>query len=466
MMLHGRPPPGTTQDPVRRLIRALAALASIACLTLWPAAGARAAQGAPGSGSVEVVVATVNNGHMLTLQRLTPHFERAHPGIRIKWVTLEEDLLRQQVTRDVVTRTGRFDVMTIGGYEARLWSARGWLRPIRPAAGYALDDLLPPIRASLTHGGELHALPFYGESSMTMVRRDLLQRAGLSLPARPTWEQIAQAARRLHDPSRGVYGICLRGKPGWGQNMSLLTTMVNTHGGQWFDMAWQPQLQSPAWRAALGLYARLLRDHGPPGAAANGYNENLALFSAGRCAIWVDATVAGAFLNRPKESQVVGQVSFLQAPVATTPKGSHWLWTWSLAIPTSSRQAPAAQRFIEWATSREYIALVAREAGWAAVPSGTRASTYAASAFRQANPHADVEQLAIATAHQGDATLPRSPYVGIQWVGIPEFQAIGTAVGQQAARLLSSDPPDVDEVLARSQALTLQKMRDAGYIKD
>lgn len=413
----------------------------------------------------ELVVATVNNGHMLTLQKLTPHFEQANPGVRIRWVTLEEDQLRQQVTRDVVTKAGRFDILTLGGYEAQVWSGRGWLRPLKPSAAYQVDDLLPPIRQALTHQGQLYALPFYGESTMTLVRRDLLKQAGIQLPAQPTWEQVAQAARKLHDPAMGVYGICLRGKPGWGQNLSLLTTMANTHGGQWFDMAWRPQLQSAPWRQALTLYASLLREAGPPGAVANGYNENLALFSAGRCAIWVDATVAGAFVNRPSESRVVDRVDFLQAPVASTPKGAHWLWSWSLAIPASSRQATAAQAFIEWATSREYIELVARDVGWHAVPGGTRRSTYAAAQFRRANPHAEVELQAILSADQEHPTLPRSPYVGIQWVGIPEYQAIGTAVGQEVARVLAPRPPSVAEVLARSQKLTERKVREAGYLK-
>lgn len=420
----------------------------------------------PGSlAAQELIVATVNNGHMLTLQKLAPHFERAHPGVRIRWITLEEDQLRQQVTRDVATKAGRFDILTVGGYEAQVWSGRGWLRPLQPSATYQVDDLLPPIRQALTHQDQLYALPFYGESTMTLVRRDLLKQAGIQLPAQPTWEQVAQAARKLHEPAKGQYGICLRGKPGWGQNLSLLTTMVNTHGGQWFDMGWRPQLQGPAWRQALALYASLLRDAGPPGAVANGYNENLALFSAGRCAIWVDATVAGAFVNRPGESEVVDRVAFLQAPVASTPRGAHWLWTWSLAIPAASRQPAAAQAFIEWATSREYTELVAREVGWHAVPGGTRRSTYAAPPFRRANPHAEVELQAILSADQARPTQPPSPYVGIQWVGIPEFQAIGTAVAQEVARVLAPQPAGIDEVLARSQKLTERKVREAGYLQ-
>lgn len=412
----------------------------------------------------ELVIATVNNGHMITLQKLSGEFERQHPDIELKWITLEEGKLRQQVSRDVATKAGQFDVMTIGAYEAPIWGKLGWLRPITPGPSYEVADLLPSIRQSLSVNRQLYALPFYGESSMTMVRTDLLRAAGIRLGPTPSWAQIKNAAERLHAPEKDVYGICLRGKPGWGENMALISTMVNTFGGQWFNMDWKPQLTTPAWHRAVSLYTDLLKYAGPPGAVANGYNENLALFMAGRCAIWVDATVAGSFVNQADQSKVAGKVGFLQAPTGSTPKGAHWLWTWALAIPVSSQKAAAAQAFIEWATSKAYIQLVAKHEGWAAVPSGTRESTYAAPAFKQANAHASVERMAIATANPHDATLPKSPYTGIQWASIPEFQAIGTAVGQQISRLLQ-EPVSVSEVLEKSQQISERKMREAGYLR-
>jgi sorbitol/mannitol transport system substrate-binding protein len=424
---------------------------------------AHALAGAQGT-VTELTIATVNNGHMLTLQKLSRRYESTHPDVRLKWVTLEEGPLRQQVSRDIASGTGRFDIMTIGALEAPTWGARGKLKPLTPAAAYNVDDLLPGIRQTLSVGKQLYALPFYGESSMTMVRQDLLQQAGLSLPPQPTWDQVRNVAAKLHAPERGVYGICLRGRPGWGENVTLVTPMVNTHGGQWFDLGWKPRLDSPAWRQAVGLYVELLKRWGPPGAAANGYNENLALFMDGRCAIWVDATVAGGFVNRPGLSKVAGKVSFHQAPVASTPKGAHWLWAWALGVPASSKKAAAAQAFIEWATSRDYVQLVADTEGWGTVPSGTRRSTYANAAFIKANAHAEVELEAISSANPLDPTLPKSPYVGIQFAAIPEFQGIGTGVGQLLATLLQSPQGDVDATLAKAQALTEQRMKEAGYL--
>jgi sorbitol/mannitol transport system substrate-binding protein len=416
------------------------------------------------AGAAELVVATVNNGHMLTMQRLAPHFERSHPGLKIKWVTLEEGSLRQQVARDVATKAGRFDVMTIGMLEAPIWGRKGRLHEIRVNKAYQIDDLLPGVRKGLSVEGKLYAAPFYGESSMTLARADLLKAAGLSLPAQPTWDQIRNMAAKLHDPAHGVSGICLRGKAGWGENMTLITPMANSFGGQWFDMDWRPQLNSAPWKAAVGLYAELLRNWGPKGAVANGYNENLALFSAGKCALWVDATVAGAFVNQPRLSKVAGQVVYAQAPVAKSTKGSHWLWAWALAVPVGTRQPDAALDFVRWATSREYIDLVAQQEGWAAVPSGTRLSTYARPEFIQANPYARVEQAAMASANPDDSTVPKSPYKGVQFAVIPEFQAIGTAVGQQISTLIS-EGGEVDAALDRAQRAAERKMREAGYLK-
>lgn len=410
----------------------------------------------------EIVVATVNNGHMIEMQRQTRRFEEANPGIRVRWETLEESALRARVTTDIATGGGRYDVLTIGLYETRIWSRRGWLLPLELPADYDADDLLPTVRAGLSLNGRLYALPFYAESSMLMLRSDLARKAGVALPDRPSWTQVREAAARLHDPAAGVAGLCLRGKPGWGDNMALITTMVNAHGGQWFDMAWRPQLDGKAWKDAVTLYVDLLTRYGPPGTPANGFNELLTLFQDGRCAMWVDATVAASFIDDPKRSQVAGRVAYLQAPQAATAKGANWLWSWALAVPSATRKAAAAQRFVTWATSRAYVQQVAASRGWAAVPTGTRRSTYDNPAFQRAAPFAAAERRAIDSVNPDDPTLPRSPYSGVQYVAIPEFQAIGIAVGQQIAGALAGRQ-GVAQALAAGQLACERALRDAGY---
>ncbi|BFO54143.1 MULTISPECIES: ABC transporter substrate-binding protein [Comamonadaceae] len=414
--------------------------------------------------ATELVIATVNNGHMIEMQKLTPFFEKAYPDIKLKWVTLEEGTLRQRVTTDIATKGGQFDVMTIGLYEAPIWSKKGWLKPIATDAAYDVDDLLPAIRDGLSHDGKLYAAPFYGESSMLMYRKDLADKLGVKFSDQPTWAEVKAFADKAGDPKAGVYGMCLRGKPGWGDNMAFLSTLVNTYGGQWFDMAWKPQIDSQPWKDAIGFYVDLMKKDGPPGASANSFNENLALFSEGKCAAWVDATIAASFVSDPKQSKVADKVAFAQAPTAVTPKGANWLWSWNLAIPAGSSKDEAAQKFIRWATSKDYIALVAKEAGWAAVPTGTRKSTYANPEFQKVARFAAAEKKAIDSANLSDSTLPKSPYTGVQYVAIPEFQAIGIAVGQQMSAALSGKAT-VEQALKTSQTIAEREMKKAGYYK-
>ncbi len=416
--------------------------------------------------ATELVIATVNNGHMIEMQKLTPFFEKAHPDIKLKWVTLEEGTLRQRVTTDIATKGGQFDVMTIGLYEAPIWSKKGWLKPIATDAAYDVDDLLPAIRNGLSHEGKLYAAPFYGESSMLMYRKDLADKAGVKLSEQPTWAEVKAFADKANDPKAGVYGMCLRGKPGWGDNIAFLSTLVNTYGGQWFDTAWKPQLDTKPWQEAIGFYVDLMKKDGPPGASANSFNENLALFSEGKCAAWVDATIAASFVSDPKQSKVADKVAFAQAPVAVTPKGANWLWSWNLAIPASSSKDDAAQKFIRWATSKDYIALVAKEAGWAAVPTGTRKSTYANPEFQKVARFAAAELKTIDSANPnpGENTLPKSPYAGVQYAAIPEFQAIGVGVGQQMSAALAGKV-SVEQALKTSQTLAEREMKKAGYYK-
>jgi len=413
--------------------------------------------------ATELVVATVNNGHMIEMQKLTKFFEQANPDIKVKWVTLEEGVLRQRVTTDIATKGGQFDVMTIGMYETPIWGKKGWLQELKPDAAYDVDDLLPAMRQGLSVDGKLYAAPFYGESSMLMYRKDLADKAGVKLPERPTWEQVKDLAAKIHNPP-SVYGICLRGKPGWGDNMAFLTTLVNTNGGQWFDMTWHPQLESKPWKDAINFYVDLLKKYGPPGSAANSFNEILALFNEGKCGMWVDATIAASFISDPKQSKVADKVAFAQAPTAVTPKGANWLWAWALAIPAGSKNQETAQKFIAWATSKEYINLVGKEAGWGSIPTGTRKSTYANAEFLKAAKFATAEKKAIDTANPNDSTLPKSPYVGVQFAAIPEFQAIGIAVGQQMSAALAGKT-SVDQALKTSQTAADREMKKAGYYK-
>ena len=412
--------------------------------------------------ATELVIATVNNRQMIEMQKLTPVFEKANPDIKVKWVTLEETVLRQRLTTDIATKGGQFDIMTIGMYEVPIWGKKGWLKEIKPDANYDIDDLLPGIRGGMSHEGKLYSAPFYGESSFTMYRGDLAKAAGVSLPEQPTYEDIKNFAAKVHNPAKGIYGICLRGKPSWGENMAYLTTLVNVYGGQWFDMKWKPQVDTKPWHDAITFYVDLMKKYGPPGASANGFNENLSLMAAGKCGMWIDATSAAGSLSDPKFSQVADSIAFARAPIAVTNKGAGYSWSWGLSIPESTKKEAAAQKFINWATSKEYIKLVADTDGWIVVPTGNRKSTYAYPEFQKVSKFGAMELKAIEAVDVHDATLPKSPYQGVQFVGIPEFQSIGTSVGQQISAALAGKET-VQAALKAGQLAAEREIKKAGY---
>jgi sorbitol/mannitol transport system substrate-binding protein len=414
-----------------------------------------------------VTIATVNNPDMVVMQELSAKFEAANPDIRLNWLVLDEGTLRSRVTTDAATGAASFDIVTIGAYDTPLWGANGWLQSVAalaeqyPAAaeGYDFDDLLPAIRDGLSYDGELFAVPFYGESSFTMYNKRILDEAGLTMPEQPTWEQIAEIACAVHDPANGITGIALRGKPGWGDNMAPITTVINTFGGQWFDAEGVPQIDTPEWNAAISFYADLVQRCGPAGVTGVSFPESLALMSQGRAAMWVDATVAAGFLaNSPAGPDIAHAL----APVGPVAKGNQWLWSWNLAIPATTNVTEAAFRFMMWATSKDYIELVAAEKGWAGVPPGTRISTYERPEYLAAAPFAPMVLGAIQAADPLDATANPQIAPGVQFVQIPEFQGIGSDVAQIVAEILAGNV-DVDTGLQRAQRLAAEAMQDAGY---
>jgi len=410
-----------------------------------------------------ITIATVNNGDMIRMQGLTEHFNAMYPDITVEWVTLEENVLRQNVTTDIAQGGGQYDIITIGTYEVPIWGERGWLQSLNDLGDdYNIDDLLPAIRGGLTVDGNLMASPFYGESSMVMYRTDLMEAAGLEMPDAPSWDFIRDAAIAMTDRENEIYGVCLRGKPGWGENMAFLTATSNSFGARWFDEDWAPQFDSEEWAATLNFYLDLMNEAGPPGAANNGFNENLALFQTGHCGMWIDATVAASFVTNPDDSEVADSVGFALAPDNGLGRRGNWLWAWSLAIPSSSDAPEAARAFISWATGPGYADLVAENEGWANVPPGTRTSLYENQAYLDAAPFAAMTLGSINAADPTNPSVQPVPYTGVQFVAIPEFAGLATQVGQVFSAALAGQMT-AEEALEQAQELAVEEMEAAGY---
>ena len=418
------------------------------------------------SGTIDIGM--VANPQMVALQEMVAEgeFAKYYPNIEVNLTVLPENEIRQTITQDVTTQSGQFDVFTIGPFEVPLWAQQGWLAEVGQAAGaeesYNLDDVFPSMTAGLTHEDGLYALPFYGESSMVFYRTDIVEAAGVTVPERPTWQQMQELAAAVHNPDE-VYGACLRGLPGWGEQLAPLTTVINAFGGRWYDENWVAQLDSEESSAAIRFYIEMLQNYGPPGAEQNGFTENETLFVQGKCGFWYDATSAAELLTDPAiNPDGYDKVGFAYAPSAELETGS-WLWSWNFAQAANSDNPEAALAFMEWATSPDYVdALVAKE-GWGRAPTGTRTSTYENPSYlERASGFADIVVNAIGEANPNEPTADPVPYTGGQFVRIPEFQQLGNDVSQEfAAAIVGSQT--IDEAIANANELANQVAIEGGY---
>ncbi|MEU1082671.1 sugar ABC transporter substrate-binding protein [Streptomyces sp. NPDC005908] len=440
----------------RRRPRATLAAAAAGTLIAPLLSGCWVGAGGAGSGGDAINVLMVNNTQMVELQKLTADHFTKETGIKVNFTVLPENDVRDKISQDFANQAGQYDVATLSNYEIPIYARNGWLHEmdsyVKKDPGYDEQDVLKPMRQSLTgDDGKLYGQPFYGESSFLMYRKDVFAAKGLTMPAKPTWQQVADLAARLDGAEPGMKGICLRGLPGWGEVMAPLTTVVNTFGGTWFDKDWKARLDSPEWKQAVNFYVGLVREHGESGAPQAGFAECLNNMTQGKVAMWYDATSAAGSLEA-SGSPVKGKIGYAPAPVEKT-ESSGWLYTWAWGIQDASRNPDNAWKFVSWASSKEYEELVGEEIGWSNVPAGKRASTYAHPDYRaEAAAFQETTRQAIEGARPDDPGVQPRPAPGIQFVGIPEFTDLGTKVSQEISAAIAGRQ-SVDAALRKSQQL-------------
>ncbi|GIM46722.1 maltose ABC transporter substrate-binding protein [Collibacillus ludicampi] len=421
-------------------------------------------------GKGSITIATVNNPDMMIMKKLSPEFEK-ETGIKVNWVVLPENDLRKKVTEDVALGAGKFDIVTVGMYDTPIWAKNKWLEPLTPyldkmsadeKAKYDLNDIFPALRDALSYNNQLYAAPFNAESSILYYNKDMLAKAGVTMPENPTWDQVAEIAKKVK-AANNVPGIVLRGLPGWGEILAPLDTVINAFGGSWYDMNWNAKLNSPETVKAVKFYVDLLKEAGEPGATSTGFTEALTLMQQGKAAMWYDATTAAGFLNDPKNSKVAGKIGYALAPKEVKDNNG-WLWSWALGMESSSKHKEEAFKFITWATSKQYIEEVGEKEGWVVAPAGTRKSTYENPKYKQAAPFADITLQSMEHADYKHPTKDPVPYQGIQYVAIPEFQQLGTEVSQEIAAAIAGQKT-VEDAMNTAQQKAEKVAQEGGYKK-
>jgi sorbitol/mannitol transport system substrate-binding protein len=412
--------------------------------------------GVGGGGGDSINVLMVNNPQMVDLQQLTAEHFTQETGIRVNFSVLPENDVRDKISQEFSSQAGQYDVATVSNFEIPIYARSKWIAPmdeyIAADTAFDQDDILESMQKSLQgDDGKIYGQPFYGESSFLMYRKDVLDAAGIQMPAKPTWPQVAEIAAQVDGAEPGMAGICLRGQPGWGQVFAPLTTVVNTFGGTWFTEDWQAQVNVDGFVKATEFYVDLVREHGENGAPQAGFTECLNNIIQGNAAMWYDATSAAGSLEAA-DSPVRGKMAYAPAPVVET-DNSGWLYAWAWGIQEASEKKDDAWKFVSWASSKEYEELVGQELGWSRVPAGKRASTYENPEYvKEAAAFAEPTRAAIESADPLNPGVQPRPAPGIQFVGIPEFPDLGTQVSQDVSSAIAGQMT-VEEALDRGQEL-------------
>jgi sorbitol/mannitol transport system substrate-binding protein len=421
----------------RRVGRRSVSVAALAVIAVVVSAcsGAGGGGGGGGGGSKSLNVLMVGNSQMVDIQSLTAANFTKDTGIKVNFTVLDENSLRAKVQDDVANKTGAFDVVTIGAYEIPIWSKNKWLHEVssyadKDSAFDKADLLKPMVEVATGSDGKMYGIPFYGESSMLMYRKDLLQAKGITMPEHPTWDQVAAAAAKVRDKSTGLAGICLRGLKGWGEMFAPLTTVVNTFGGTWFEKDWTPKVNAQPFTDAVTFYTNLVKQYGEPDPQTSGFAECQNAMGQGKAAMWYDATSGAGKLEDPTQSKIAGKIGFAYAPVKQT-QYSGWLWSWDWAMPSTTKKADTAWKFISWASSKKYENLVGNKLGWSRVPDGKRASTYEIPQYQKATAaYYKLVEDSINHADPNNPGVQPRPAPGVQYVGIAEFADLGTKVSE------------------------------------
>jgi sorbitol/mannitol transport system substrate-binding protein len=440
---------------VRHRISRAAVVAAATATTLGLSACAGWGGGGGGGGQDSINVLMVNNPQMVDLQKLTAANFTKQTGIRVNFTVLPENDVRDKISQEFSSQAGQYDVASLSNFEIPIYAKARWIAPldgyIAQDPSFDQQDILKPMQTSLSSNGKVYGEPFYGESSFLMYRKDILQAKGITMPARPTWQEVADIAAKVDGAEPGMRGICLRGQPGWGQLFAPLTTVVNTFGGTWFEKDWTPKVNAPEFQQAVQFYVDLVRAHGEKGAPQAGFTECLNNLVQGNVAMWYDATSAAGSLEADN-SPTKGKFGYAPAPVVKT-DSSGWLYAWSWSIQQASTKKDNAWKFISWASGKDYEKLVGTQLGWTKVPAGKRASTYENPEYlKVSSAFAGPTRAAIEAADPENPGVQPRPAIGIQFVDIPEFPDLGTQVSQDVSSAIAGKT-SVKDALDKGQQL-------------
>lgn len=308
----------------------------------------------------EVTVAMNLGAEAETLQKLLPEFTEL-TGIQVDYQVYPELELHEKTLIDFAAHAGVFDVVMQDFMFTPQYAGANFTVPLDQYINdpkltnikwFKPEDFLKGLWTAVQFNGQVYAIPFTGETTLLMYRKDMLDEKGLKVPT--TFEELWNVAKAFHNPPE-VYGIGLRGQRGQGMNIFTWTQFFRGLGGNFFkdfpkDMT--PTVNSPEAIEATEFYANILKEFGPPGSANWTNMEVYAAQQQGRIAMTMDANAFGPIIDNPDSSKTAGKWEYAVVPGG---KGgpAPAVYTHCLSLNNDSKNKVAAWLFIQWATGPE-----------------------------------------------------------------------------------------------------------------
>lgn len=401
-----------------------------------------------------ISVAVIPASYFENLLGLLPQFE-ALTGIKVRAEKVPPGQIRQKAMLDLSSKTGTYATHAADPMYYPLYVSNKWVEPLdkyladtslTDPAWFNVNDVLKAWREANSIDGKLYGMPYDGEVTVQVYRKDLYAAKGLK-PAE-TYDQLLSNAKALNDPANRMYGLALRGFAGAGQNMYIYPSLFRGFGGDWFhDKA--VVVNSPEAVKALEWYVGALSKYAPPAVRNWNWPDIADAFSQGTVGCYIDAHSSAAVITNPEKSKVVGKVAYARWPKGPNGKRVTSIWNWGFPINAalSEKQKKATWLFISWAASAETQARTSWKFDGPAKRSGlNRLSLWKAPEFAAAMKNAGDNFIPAALEsleHDTDVEWrPRVP----QWPAIGETMA--TAI--QAALVGQKKPKEaLDEAQAR-----------------
>ena len=198
-----------------------------------------------------------------------------------------------------------------------------------------------------------YGIPYDGEMTVQTYRKDLYDAKGLK-PA-DTLTTFVKNAKALHDPANRMWGFCLRGMPGAGQNMYIYPSILGAYGGKWFDSGGKIKVNSPRPLRRSSGTSTTNNTYAPQAAQNWNWPDIADAFAQGTIGCYIDGHTAVTVIANPERSKVVGKIGFARWPKGPVGRRVSSIWNWAMpinsALPEKARQA--TWLCIQWACCEE-----------------------------------------------------------------------------------------------------------------